>query len=301
MVPLELLMYSTVIRTSGVHSLSTPKELNFAFEGTATFEFSDANSGAVHSISQAIRIAQRHKDFLNNWWIGHDQCTGSAGFALLCGPLLFLPAHSDAFLVYYLKREFHDGCCRAENYPSLPKSSQIRFLPFELQEGNYSIQSFSFEPSWYAVTAQQPVPTDCLQINQDGLTFLAGHSMSSEARMAFMEHQTGKTVIGQVDASPATPNELYFALDGTATFAFERGENGSRELFRSSKAIRLGQGYIWGMSLTDWWLGNFFCRFEVMCRKCKDGDIAGLVCGDLFFSQMNTNEGYYVAPLAWIH
>ena len=288
---------TTVIRTGGVLSRSTPKKLNFAFEGAATFEFSDANSGAVLSISQAIRIAQGHKDFFNNWWIGHDQCTESAGFALLCGPLLFLTAHTDAFLVYYLKREFHDGCCHAENYPSLPKPSQIRFLPFpfELQEGNYSIQSFSFEPSWYAVTAQQPVPTDCLQINQDGLTFLAGHSKSREARMAFMEHQTGKTILGVQDIPPATPKELYFALEGTASFTFERGENRSRELFRSSKAIRLGQGYIDGLLMTDWWLGNFFCRFEMI------GGLPGLVCGDLFFMQTANNEGYFVAPLAWMY
>ena len=147
---------------------------------------------------------------------------------------------------------------------------------------------------------EQRVPTDCLQINQDGLTFLAGHFKSREIRMAFMEHQTGKTVIGQVDASPATPNELYFALEGTATFTFERGENGSRELFRSSKAIRLGQGYADGMFMTEWWLGNFFCRAEVMCRKCKDGGLPGLIRGDLFFFWMNSNEGYYVAPLAWM-
>ena len=59
-----------------IYDDDVPHKLNFAFEGTATLEFSDAISGVVFSSSLAIRMGQGHKAGENNWWIGHDECTG---------------------------------------------------------------------------------------------------------------------------------------------------------------------------------------------------------------------------------
>ena len=166
-------------------------------------------------------------------------------------------------------------------------------------EGAYSIQSFSFQPSWYAVTAEETVPADCLEINQDGLTFTAGLSLSNTVQKAFMGHQTEANVLGE---HPGIPSRLYFTLEGAATFTFNR----SAELFWSSKVIRLGTGFsIRGGK--NWWLGNLFCGHrEVACSKCKEPlkDLKGLVCGDLFFAFGGFAAGggmqFYVAPLAWV-
>ena len=271
----------------------TPKELNFAFEGVVTFEFSDANSGAVLSQSEYLRIAQGKKGDRNNWWIGHDQCTGARGLGLLCGSLFFNNwGDDDEFLVFYLKREFHDVSCLKDNGdPSItspPKASQMRFAPLKLQEGGYSIVSFSFQPSWYAVSDGEPVPTDCLQINQDGLTFTAGHSSSQEVGVAFMEGLSKETVMGRTQSGDSTPDELDWALEGTATFLFKR----SGESFRSSFVLRLGQFY-------SNWLGNS------ACQRTNDYRHRGLLCGDLFFAfdpddLQNRTTPFRVAPWRWI-
>ena len=234
---------------------------------------------------------------------------GGDSDGLLCGPLLFSthPTLTNTFYVTYFKREFQDGSCRLEKHPTASrKNSQLSFLPLELDEGEYSVQ-FSFQPSWYAVTEGQPVPTDCLQINRDGLTFTAGLSMSTGVQKAFTEHQTGDTVLHENSyrRDHTLPKKLYFTLEGTVTFQFNR----SGELFASSHVMRFGRGHsFWSgppPDLDNWWLGNEACRHEQACSKCSESlrDRVGLVCGELFFiyPQPQSRElPFYVVPLAWV-
>ena len=284
---------TTMTRTEPHDSIfgsNTPDKLNFAFEGMATFQFSDEDSGDEISISQAIRIAQGHKFAQNIWWIGHDQCAGGDAQGLLCGPLLFEGIPDNTFLVTYVKRNFQNGSCMVEKgTTNATKDRRVTFTSLYLNE-TYTIQSFSFEPSWYAASVMDPVPRNCLQINQDGLTFAASLTLSTEVQKAFMEDLTQVSVLGS--SLLRIPQELCFTLEGMATFTFGRSESG--ELFSSSQVIRLGQGHsIWRGQ--DWWLGNDSCRHEEPFKGLQ-----GLVCGDLFFAIGDSDMQFYMAPWAWV-
>ena len=269
-----------------------------------------------------LRFGQGHRAGKNNWWIGNEQCFRADlkdGSGVVCGPLLFreVPSYFNVFGVAYLKRSFQSNSCLHES-GSKGTSSQDNKLIFAGINGLSF--SFSFDPSWYAVTVGQPVAASCLNVQGGTLTFSAGRQHSKEAAFAFMKGNSANSIIVNMfpEASnlavaslpnlvvgSGTPSELNFALEGNATFAFK--DNYGRA-FSGSMVLRVGQGHISGLvtGSNNWWLGAPGCYQKscVNCFKC-DCTIGGIVCGELFFQPTDgysPDQAYefFVMPKSWM-
>ena len=174
-----------------------PDELNFVFEGTATFNFNI--NGKVFSSSQVLRFGQGHRAGKNNWWVGNEQCfraDTNDRHGVVCGPLFFtedtneLHQHqANLFQVAYLKRPFQSNSCLSEG-----SGGQENEVAFIAQEASVSLD-FRFKPTWYAVTVGQPVPEDCLEVDQGGITFTAGRSKSYGPAFLFMQGNSEKSIL----------------------------------------------------------------------------------------------------------
>ena len=280
-----------------------PDELNFVFEGTATFNFNI--DGKVFSSSLVLRFGQGHQSSKNNWWIGNDQCfrvDTKDGSGVVCGPLLFREFHgNNVFGVAYVKRSFQSNSCLHESGSS-HDSTHDNMVTLESREG----QSFSlsFDPSWYAVTVGQPVAASCLTLQGGTFTFSAGRRNSNEAALVFMKGNSGNSIIGPTDnggsVGSGTPSELNFALEGNATFTFK---DAFGRVFSGSHLLRLGQGHkvtLW-VPENNWWLGAPGCYQKscINCHKC-DCKNGGLVCGELYFQTQSAGSRLVVMPESWM-
>ena len=174
-----------------------PDELNFVFGGTATFNFNI--DGKVFSSSLVLRFGQGHRSRENNWWIGNEQCfraDTADGSGLVCGPLFFiedtnvLDKHqANLFKVAYLKRSFQSNSCLSEG-----SGGDKNVASFIAKDASVSLD-FLFKPTWYAVTAGQPVPADCLEVDEGGIIFTAGRSKSSGPANLFMQGNSEKSIL----------------------------------------------------------------------------------------------------------
>ena len=89
--------------------------------------------------------------------------------------------------------EFQDGKC-IEQDGDLHTEKHDNVVQFQALDGEFS--SLTFQPSWYSVTAGQPVASDCLKVDSTSITFTAGRKGSGTTAGVFMQGFNDTTVYG---------------------------------------------------------------------------------------------------------
>ena len=113
--------------------------------------------------------------------------------------LVAVKAESDCSSLLMSKQrssiEFQDGkCIQQDGDRRTEKHDNV--VKFEGLDSNGEFSSLSFEPSWYSVTAGQPVASDCLKVDSTSITFTAGRSRSQTTAGDFMKGLLDTAVYG---------------------------------------------------------------------------------------------------------
>ena len=91
--------------------------------------------------------------------------------------------------------EFQDGkCIEQDGVRHTKKHDNV--VKFEALDSNGEFSSLTFQPSWYYVTAGQPVASDCLKVDSTSITFTAGRKGSGTTAGVFMQGFNDTTVYG---------------------------------------------------------------------------------------------------------
>ena len=111
--------------------------------------------------------------------------------------LVAVKAESDCSSLLLSKQrssiEFQDGKCIEQDGDRHTKTHD-NVVKFEALDGEFS--SLTFQPSWYSVTAGQPVASDCLKVDSTSITFTAGRKGSGTTAGVFMKGFNDTTVYG---------------------------------------------------------------------------------------------------------
>ena len=111
--------------------------------------------------------------------------------------LVAVKAESDCSSLLMSKQRssivFQDGKCIEQDGDRFTKK-HANVVKFEALDGEFS--SLTFQPSWYSVTAGQPVASDCLKVDSTSITFTAGRKGSATTAGVFMEGFNDTTVYG---------------------------------------------------------------------------------------------------------